>query len=182
MIGETTFMSIEKKDYKTQIIVAVIGALGALGAALIISWGAVYSRSNRDEESKKYTVDQPEHLKTTKNHVSVQEKELDPSQLAHSSQPSERECEDGSFLFEKKKFIENKPVLFCKGKVSVTVRRSDVAGCDMYVYQFFSEKKEEKIRLVKGDPLAFSVLGVKYIFHFIDGAYRDYSTVSSYGK
>lgn len=162
------------------IVAAIIGAMGITGAALITNFDKIFPQDK--------PTSPPLHVKpfdtTQKSSTSVlmPKQEIIISTVPAQSEGSQsaKNFDKSDFLFENKKFIEDKPELFSNGRISLSVRKSSDYECTVRISQLFKGKNEKEYELIKGSPFEVSVGGANYILHFTDGVYREYCIISSY--
>ena len=196
-----------KVSWIVPIVVAVIGALGMIGAALINNFNTTSLQNNPStppvqvnlpdtlQESspsastpKQEIITSPVPAQPEKSHVEETDSSITAKENAndiHSASDNrsiefDNDFNRSDFIFENKKFIEDRPERFSNGRVSLTIRNSSDYKCLMRISQFFKGQNEIEYELIKGSPLEVSVGGAKYILHFVDGVYREYCIISSY--
>lgn len=169
-----------KESWIVPIVVAVIGALGVIGAALISNFDKIFPQDKPivppvQVESSDTPQESTSSASTPKQEITTS---TVPAQTENSHLVNDFNKSD--FLFENKKIVEDRPELFSNGRVSLTVRNSSDYECTVRISQFFKENDEKEYKLVKGSPLKISVGGASYILHFADGLYHKYCILNSY--
>ncbi|WP_446008685.1 hypothetical protein [Candidatus Electrothrix sp.] len=169
-----------KVSWVVPIFVAVIGALGMIGAALLSNFDKIFPQD-------KPTV-APVHVESSDTPLeSTSSASIPKQEITTSTVSAQRknlhlvnDFNKSDFLFKHKKIIEDRPEIFSDGRISLTVRNSSDYECTVRISQFFQENDEKEYKLVKGSPLEISVGEASYILHFTDGVYREYCILSSH--
>ncbi len=171
------------ENSKVLLICSIIGLFGMIIAAVInksdFSWPKKEKQTQSTNKVSK-TVDNNQLSKISLIPVnSSPEKENNHEAVNVKSDIID--FDKSVFIFNNKRFDEEKTEIFLDGQISIKIYESSNNSCVLHVSQRIASKfKEEEYDLVNGSPLIISIRGIEYYLFFINGKYREYCEISSY--